>query len=237
MHSRELEVRMNKILFKGNDQEYNGDVTPVGKNKVAIEFAGGIPKGIDTSFIQVFTPSGVKFLELSGYATEYRRVDACLILSNDGSVFVGEIQPEIDKEKALEDAKVAKKNEVSGICNSTIKAGCDVVISGSPEHFRLTTDDQLNLFGKQIQLMSGAEKCEYHEDGNPCRYYSADEMQEIIKTTMAFKTYHTTYCNALNMWINSAESLEEVASITYGCAVPEAYQNEVLKDLISQVNA
>lgn len=228
---------MNCIVFKGSDQTYSGEVTPIGKNKVAIDFVGGIPKGIDTSLIMVYTPGGVKYLELSGYKTEYRRVDACLILSNDGSVFVGEIKQEIDEEKALEDAKTSKKNEISGICNSTITAGCDVEVSGSTEHFRLTTDDQLNLFGKQIQIMSGAEKFEYHEDGNPCRYYSAEEMQNIIKATMAFKTYHTTYCNALNMWIQNAETLEEVKSITYGCTVPEAYQNEVLKDLIAEMEA
>ena len=139
---------MNRLKFKGSDQFYTGEVTPIGRNKVSIEFVGGIPKGIDTSLIEAFTPGGVKFLELTGFTTEYRRVDASLVLSNDGSVFVGEIIQEIDQEKALEDAKTSKKNEMCNICNATIIAGCDVTVSGSLEHFRLTTDDQLNLFGK-----------------------------------------------------------------------------------------
>lgn len=92
---------MNRLKFKGSDQFYTGEVTPIGRNKVSIEFVGGIPKGIDTSLIEAFTPGGVKFLELTGFTTEYRRVDASLVLSNDGSVFVGEIIQEIDQEKAL----------------------------------------------------------------------------------------------------------------------------------------
>ena len=83
---------MNRLKFKGSDQFYTGEVTPIGRNKVSIEFVGGIPKGIDTSLIEAFTPGGVKFLELTGFTTEYRRVDASLVLSNDGSVFVGEIR-------------------------------------------------------------------------------------------------------------------------------------------------
>ena len=90
---------MNRLKFKGSDQFYTGEVTPIGRNKVSIEFVGGIPKGIDTSLIEAFTPGGVKFLELTGFTTEYRRVDASLVLSNDGSVFVGEIIQEIDQVK------------------------------------------------------------------------------------------------------------------------------------------
>ena len=57
---------MNRLKFKGSDQFYTGEVTPIGRNKVSIEFVGGIPKGIDTSLIEAFTPGGVKFLELTG---------------------------------------------------------------------------------------------------------------------------------------------------------------------------
>ena len=85
--------------------------------------------------------------------------------------------------------------------------------------------------------MTGSERFEYHEDGNPCRYFSAEEMQKIITAAMAYKTYHTTYCNALNMWIKNAETLEEVNSIYYGVEIPEAYQNEVLKDLIVKMGS
>ena len=45
------------------------------------------------------------------------------------------------------------------------------------------------------------------------------------------------HCNALNMWIKNAETLEEVNSIYYGVEIPEAYQNEVLKDLIVKMGS
>lgn len=227
--------RMNKLKFNGSEQLYEGTLVPIGKNKVSIEFVGGIPKGLDTSVIEAFTASGVKYLELAGFTTEYRRVDASLILSNDGSVYVGEIEQEIDQVKALEESKVQKKNEVGDQCKNIITAGFDMEVGGEQHHFRLTTDDQLNLFGKQMQILAGEEKFEYHEDGNPCRYFSKEEMQAVITKAMAYKTYHTTYCNALNMWIASAESLEEVKGISYGVAIPEAYQNEVLKDYMALI--
>ena len=78
-------------------------------------------------------------------------------------------------------------------------------------------------------MASGATQLEYHTDGQACRYYSAKDMQLIITAAMSFVSYHTTYCNALNMWIAGCETIEEVQSIKYGVTVPDTYQSEVLK--------
>ena len=43
----------------------------------------------------------------------------------------------------------------------------------------MTEHDQLNLFGKQVQLAAGTDQLEYHSDGQACRYYSAKDMQLI----------------------------------------------------------
>ena len=106
---------------------------------------------------------------------------------------------------------------------------------GSVEHFSLTEHDQLNLFGKQVQLAAGAEQLEYHSDGQPCRYYSAADMQTIITAAMQHVSYHTTYCNAVNMWIAGCESAEEVQAIYYGAVVPAEYQSDVLKAYIASM--
>lgn len=50
-------------------------------------------------------------------------------------------------------------------------------------------------------------------------------------------SYHTTYCNALNMWIVGCESAEEVQQIFYGADVPEQYQSEVLKAYLVKIAA
>lgn len=136
----------------------------------------------------------------------------------------------------LEEVKIAKKAEISAACEKIIHDGIDVVMpDGSVEHFSLLSNDQINLFGKQAQLAAGATHLEYHQDGHPCRYYTAEEMMAIIDTAMQHVSYHTTYCNSLNMWIAGAESANEVNSIYYGADIPEKYQSDVLKDYLTRI--
>ena len=91
------------------------------------------------------------------------------------------------------------------------------------------------MFGKQVQLASGAEQLEYHADGQACCYYSAAEMQLIIETAMAYVSYNTTYCNALYMWIDGCKTIEEVRSITWGSDVPVEYQSDVLQNYLAKI--
>ena len=149
-----------------------------------------------------------------------------------------EVAPEDKIPETLDEWKTAKKKEVGNVCEKTIYAGVDVELTdGSTEHFSLLERDQLNLFGKQVQLASGATQLEYHTDGQACRYYSAEDIQLIIAAAMSFVSYHTTYCNALNMWIVGCETIEEVQSIEYGATVPDAYQSEVLKSYLATETA
>ena len=138
---------------------------------------------------------------------------------------------------SIETYRAEKKKEISQICQSTVFAGTDIDISSGKEHFSLKDEDQLNLFGKQAQLTAGIKKLEYHEDGNPCRYYSAEDMQKIINGAMEFKSYHTTYGNSVNMWIKGCAKASEIAKIEYGAPIPEEYQSEVLKDYLAEMAA
>lgn len=133
---------------------------------------------------------------------------------------------------SLEDARKAKYKEIASACEQTIYAGVDVSTSSGVEHFSLTEKDQINLFGKKMQLLAGAEKLEYHEDGQPCKYFSAADMQNVIERAMFFVSYNTTYCNALNMWIKSVTKPGDLDQIKWGAKVPEEFQNEVFKDYI-----
>ena len=54
---------------------------------------------------------------------------------------------------SLEDARKAKYREIASACEETIYAGVDVSTSSGVEHFSLTEKDQLNLFGKKMQLL------------------------------------------------------------------------------------
>ena len=141
----------------------------------------------------------------------------------------------IEYTPSLDNVKAKKHKELSKICEERIFAGVDVDINGLTKHFSLTEHDQLNLFGKQVQLASGAEQLEYHADGQACCYYSAAEMQLIIETAMAYVSYNTTYCNALYMWIDGCKTIEEVRSITWGSDVPVEYQSDVLQNYLAKI--
>jgi len=78
---------------------------------------------------------------------------------------------------------------------------------------------------------NGMESIPYHADGEICRFYTAEEITTILAQATAFKIYHTTYYNALKNYINSLDSIEDIAAITYGVELPEEYQSEVLKSL------
>lgn len=137
----------------------------------------------------------------------------------------------LGKEKYRADVRI----KLSEACQNTIYGGVDVVLSTGTEHFSLTPVDQTNLFGKQAELAAGAEKCAYHKDAdingtNPCVYYSAADMQKILKKSMEFVTYNTTYCNSLFVWLDNLSKASEMAALEYGIEIPEEYQSVVLAD-------
>lgn len=61
---------------------------------------------------------------------------------------------------------------------------------------------------KRSEMIQIKKELEYHADGQPCRYYTAEDMQIITSTAMAYVSYHTTYCNAVNMWIAGCETAD-----------------------------
>lgn len=193
---------------------------------------------------ELLTPKGTVYGNYQDYTTVYRQLDdGGIILSGDGRVWAPPPEslppdpvPEPDP-PTLEEVKAEKRREISMVCEQIICSGVTVQLADGPEHFSLTEKDQLNLFGKQAQLAAGAQRLEYHQDGHPCRYYTADEMQAIITSAMEHVSYHTTYCNSVNMWIAGAETVEEVQAIFYGADVPEEYQSQVLKDYLARIMA
>ena len=230
---------MEKIKVKGKLYEIRS-IQTTEAHVLQIVFDSTPPTKWDGDIV-LYTAGDIECATLSGWNTVYRDEGRTVYLSDDGSVYQtpdpdtgGEILPPEPYEPTLEELQVAKKRKISQACETAIYSGVDVTFTdGSVEHFSLTEHDQLNLFGKQVQLAAGAEQMEYHSDGQPCRYYSAADMQTIITAAMQFVSYHTTYCNAINMWIAGCESTEEVQAIYYGADVPEQYQSDVLKAYIA----
>lgn len=230
---------MSKEKIKINDQLYEIDsITQVQPHVLQICFSGDVPTAWGD--ITIYTAGGVEAGRIKGYDTVYRNEGQIIYLSNDGSVYApsedpGELPVE-PYEPTLEELQAAKRQEVSAACERIIYNGVSVTLTdGTTEHFALTEHDQINLFGKQAQLVAGVEQLEYHADGQPCRYYSAADMQAIIAAALWHVSYHTTYCNALNMWIATCETAEDVQAIYYGADVPEEYQSEVLKAYLKEI--
>lgn len=232
---------MSKEKIKINDQLYEIDsVAQVQPHVLRICFSSDIPAVWGD--ITIYTAGGVEAGQITGYSTVYRDEGQTIYLSNDGSVYAspedpGELPVE-PYEPTLEELHDAKRQEVSSACERIIYNGVSVTLTdATTEHFSLTEHDQINLFGKQAQLAAGVEQLEYHADGQPCRYYSTADMQAIITAALWHVSYHTTYCNALNMWIAACETAEEVTAIFYGADVPEEYQSEVLQAYLTQIAA
>lgn len=234
---------MEKIKITGSDQVYKiQSIIPTAEHVLQIIFADAVPASWDGD-IELYTDGDILTTKLIDWNTVYRDEGQTVYLSDDGSVYVPPEDPEPvtppePYEPTLTELQSSKKQEISQACEQAIYSGVSVTLAdGSTEHFALTEHDQLNLFGKQVQLASGLAQLEYHSDGQPCRYYSAADMQTIITTAMWHVSYHTTYCNALNMWVAGVETADDLQQIFYGADVPEQYQSEVLKAYLLQIAA
>lgn len=229
---------MEKIKVKGKLYEIRS-IQTISTHVLQIAFVNMVPAKWGGDIV-LYTAGDIECATLSGWNTVYRDEGQTVYLSDDGSVYQtpgpdtgGEILPPEPYVPTLNELKLAKKREISQACETAIYSGVDVTLTdGSTEHFSLTEHDQLNLFGKQVQLAAGTTELEYHADGQPCRYYSAEDMQIITSTAMAYVSYHTTYCNAVNMWIAGCTT-DEIQQIYYGADVPEQYQSDVLKAYIA----
>ena len=123
----------------------------------------------------------------------------------------------------------SKIKEMSYQCNKTIENGFNVETEDGTYHYSYTLEDQLNLMNLSAAIARGEEQLSYHADGELCRFYTAAEINEIISAGNAWKTYHTTYFNALKSYINSLETIEEISTITYGMELPEEFKTDVLR--------
>lgn len=236
---------MEKISINQDARKYAIEgIQPVTDHILQIVFVSDAPDSYGD--IRVYTSGDIQCSNLPGYDTVYRQEGQTVYLSDDGSVYQppadpGELPPDPyipTPEELLAAARAAKRVEVSAACEQIIYDGVSVILAdGSTEHFSLTGHDQLNLFGKQSQLAAGADRLEYHADGQPCRYYSATDMEAIIQDAMFHVSYHTTYCNALNMWIAGCQMAEEIQEIFYGADVPAEYRSEVLDAYLLQIAA
>lgn len=134
-----------------------------------------------------------------------------------------------DPDELLEYVRSSKIAEMSRACNKTIESGFDIETEDGIHHYSYALEDQLNLMNLSAAIARGEEQLFYHADGELCKFYTAAEINEIISAGNAWKTYHTTYFNALKAYINSLETIEEIDAITYDMELPEEFKSDVLR--------
>lgn len=143
------------------------------------------------------------------------------------------VQTWILDESDIENIRVRKREETSNTCENTIYNGIDIELSNGIKHFSLTQNDQINLLGLQTEMLDpNKNEFEYHSDGEPCIYYSREDMTKIMVGLMSFKKYQTTYCNSMFDWINDVKTVEELNNIEYGIDIPLEYQSKVLQNYL-----
>lgn len=121
----------------------------------------------------------------------------------------------IEEEQSFSEQQKKKELEISLECNQVITSGIDVETTVGIEHFSLEETDQINLTNAISAIAQGATMYPYHANGQLCRMFSAEELQDIVQASTEFIVYHTTLCNHLLTWVRRVTTIEELQQITY----------------------
>ena len=230
---------MEKIKIKGSSKSYEiRSIQTIEPHVMQIVFVGTPPT--KWGDITLYTDGGIECATLTGWTTVYRDEGQTVYLSDDSSVYHtpdpdtgGEILPPEPYTPTLEELQAAKKQEVNAACNKTIVEGFDVKLSdGQIHHFTMKEEDQIAFLTCLALISKGETAIPWHPNGSstqPCVFHSTDDMQKITDAAYEHRTFHTTYCNSLKIWVEATETAEELQEIYYGADVPETYQSDVLK--------
>ena len=137
----------------------------------------------------------------------------------------------LGEENAIEIMRNAKLAEISKICNIIIEQGFDIEFNGESVHFNLDLKDQSNINNLFRVVELGGTEYPYQSDGGVCRIYTSAEIVNIYVSAQTLITSQTTYHNALKQYVQSLETTEEIATVTYGMELPEPYLTEMNEKL------
>lgn len=159
-------------------------------------------------------------------------------IANDEPVIIDDDDPgeaippapiaEDDPDIMLDYIRQSKIAQLSNACRQTIEDGFDLNVHGIQRHFSLSTQDQLNLMNLST-LAQTQSFIPYHADGEECQFYTSQEINEIVAAATEFKIYHTTYYNALKIYVNALQTIEEISAVEYGMEIPEEFKTNILK--------
>lgn len=123
--------------------------------------------------------------------------------------------------------------QLSDTCKNKITAGFSIILSNNTRyHFKLTTEDQLNLMMIENKILSGDSTFVYHATNRPCEIFTKDDMVKVISAFKKHTLYHTTYFNAAKQYILSLVDLEKVKAFTYGIDISDTVKNNAIRQIL-----
>ena len=165
-----------------------------------------------TDWIEIDEGEGDKYSHAQGnyLSKSLRTSEGYYRYKYDNGDVVERSEEEINSD-AFPDIISQKKAELSAECEKVIISGVDV----GDAHYSLTIEDQANILAWMAVAQTG-KAVPYHQDGQPCRVYTADEFMEVANAAVAYKTHHTTYCNLLMRQVEAMTDADEVKAVQYG---------------------
>lgn len=147
---------------------------------------------------------------------------------------IPEPEPEPGPDEDINFIKSSKVKAMSAKCEQTIVDGISVTLTdGNVYHFALNLSDQIMIDSLAARAKNGEDALPYHADGDADRFFCAADIL-IVKNEMdAHVLYHRTYFNSLKVYIEALEDVVSVSKIQYGVDIPEEYQSDVLKAVLS----
>lgn len=135
----------------------------------------------------------------------------------------------------LDEFKAYYKEQIGKQCTAAIENGVDIETSLGKKHFSYTIEDQSNIKDLVItaSITDFTLPLPYHADGEPCAIYQPKDIMNIYMELSSNKTYHTTYCNILNLMIAEATDMISVKEITYGMELNDKRYIEILAKITS----
>lgn len=205
----------------------NGNVTTTGQTS-----AQGVA-GSDGDTLYALTKEALKVRPTLKLVTLYEITEAeydALKVKLDGGEKVSADDSELTK------AKTTKISILSQQCRAKIINGFSIELSdGIVQSFKLTTEDQLNLMRLEAQLRDGTNDIFiYHATNEPCKVFSATDLQKLLNAMYKHTNYHTTYFNVAKQYVNSLEDVESVQLFTYGTDVSSIVTDPVIKQILKR---
>lgn len=162
--------------------------------------------------------------------------DGLLAALNKNQSIEEPVEEEPVDNQDIELVREGKINAMSRACENAIMNGFDIVLSdGLNHHFSLEITDQIMISVLAQKALAGETNLPWHADGEPCQFWSTQDILAINSAMENLVTCHQTYFNSLKMYILSVEDFITLNGIEYGCGIPEEYQSDVYKVLINEM--